>query len=124
VADRVLLAALLVERFGPDAVLKGDVMSETLELSADETAAIKRMYCGETGDTSTTLRWVARDTVDEWRRGHVDLLVVTRVGGVGLWGTLVKSTWEGEWDDLHPRDRVTLVPVEAVPSVTYRLAVA
>ena len=99
-------------------------MSETLELTAAETNAVKLMYYGETGDTSTALRWVAQEQVDEWRRGQIYLLVVSRAGDDRLWGTLVKQTWEGESDDLAGQDRVTLVPVEAVPSVSYRLAVA
>lgn len=96
-------------------------MTETFELTADETNAIKLMYWGETRDDSTNLRWVARETVDEWRRGNIDLLVVTYTGRDGLWGTLVKSTWEGESDDISGRDRVTLQLVYAIPSVTYSL---
>lgn len=97
-------------------------MSEMLELTAAEAEAYKLMFNGETSDTSTALRWVAQETVDEWRRGHVDVLVVSYVGREGLWGTLVKSTWEGESDDLDGRDSVTLVPVDVVPSVKYVLA--
>lgn len=95
--------------------------TETFELTADETNAIKLMYYGETSDKSTALRWVAQDQVDEWRRGQIYLLVVSHADRDGLWGTLVKQTWEGESDDLAGQDRVTVQRVYAVPSVTYTL---
>lgn len=94
-------------------------MSDTLELTAAETNAIKLMYHGETWDETTPLRYFTREQVDEWRGGQIYLLVVSYMGRDGLWGTLVESTWRGESNDLHGRETVTLVPVYAIPSVEY-----
>lgn len=85
-------------------------MTDTLELSADETAAIKRMYCGQTGEETTALRYVDLRIVDTWKYGNVYLLVVRRWDAPELWGVKVRQVEDSDEysDDLEKQERVTL----------------
>lgn len=85
-------------------------MTETLELSADETAAIKRMYCGQTRDETTALRYVDLSIVDTWKYGNVYLLVVRRWDAPELWGVEVRQVEDSDEysDNLEKQEQVTL----------------
>lgn len=95
---------------------------KSLELTENETTAMRNFLHGEDGEISG-LRLIALQDIGEWRWGNEVLIVVVALRSEGVWGLVVQQSvgnHEGE-SSLDNLKTVTLRPVTWKPSMYYSI---